>query len=133
MKNLLFLIASVMTWSANAIPSLDAIEINAHSESSQCESLLDSASFDQLLRIVHRQEFDDKKREAIEQAVKGKCLKIKQIVSLLRQFSFEEDRITLAKMFWDHTDERLRFEEVIAVFEFESSKKEVRKFIAERK
>lgn len=113
--------------------SLIACLIFSTQANAQCENVLDSARFEKLLVEVQKHDFDDGKLQSIEQVGNGSCYQVEQVIQLLGQFSFEEDRISLIKVLWTRIKDKSRLEEILAVFEFESSKKEVRKFIAEFK
>lgn len=98
-----------------------------------CPAALDSVAFVKLLSKVEANDFDGGKVTLIKETAKGICYSSEQIKALLDLLSFEEDKIALAKYLWDHVNDPANFLNILSVFEFESSKKEIRAHIAASK
>lgn len=94
-----------------------------------CTTAIDSAAFDGIKTNIVQQDFDDAKVTIIANLVKTTCFSCKQVKSLMALFSFEEDKITIAKLTFARVADPQNFDIIYTVFEFDSSKDEIRQHI----
>ena len=119
-KNLFILILTV---------ALTALSNKVNANIDSCKTAIDSAGFANFKANIAQQDFDDAKITIISNSLKTKCYSCEQVKTLLELFSFEEDKIAIAKKAYGHVVDPKNFEIIYAVFEFESSKKEIKQHI----
>lgn len=100
---------------------LFAITLSAQAE---CDSPMDNSNFQIALKNVQGHDFDEAKKEAISKLFTS-CLTSEQIKSLLKELSFEEDKLELAKAAFKNVSDPENFDVIKSVFDFDDSKKEI--------
>jgi hypothetical protein len=94
-----------------------------------CKTVVDSTEFVKFKNNISLQDFDDAKITIISNSLETKCFSCEQIKTLLELFSFEEDKISIAKKAYGHVFDPHKFEVIYTVFEFDSSKNEIKQHI----
>ncbi len=106
---------------ALTVLGLFAITLSTQAE---CESPMDNNNFQIALKKVQSHDFDEAKKEAISKLF-ASCLTSEQVKSLLKQLSFEEDKLELAKVAFKNVSDPENFAVIKSVFDFDDSKKEI--------
>ena len=107
MKKLLFLLTLLLV-----------LQVELHAE---CSSNLSKEAFKTALEEVHKLNFDAAKKKTIE-ALFEKCLTSIQVKDLLKELSFEEDKIDLAKKGFNYVSDPKNYGVLKEIFDFEESK-----------
>ncbi|HRX81252.1 MAG TPA: DUF4476 domain-containing protein [Pirellulaceae bacterium] len=81
--------------------------------------------FAKLLANLKEQSFDEQKLEFVKTFVKGRPLNCDQASKLLKTFSFDDDRIAAAVIVHPGLVDSENFFEVLKIFPFDSSRKQV--------
>ena len=119
MKKHLFILLLLLTASAQKIQAgLDS-----------CKIKMDSAHFAVLHNQIKVQDFDGVKITMLSEALKSSCLSTDQVRRAILLFSFEEDKVLMTKRAYGKIADPHNFIRIYAVFEFESSKLEIKQHI----
>ncbi|MFT6747546.1 MAG: hypothetical protein ACJAZ2_001899 [Glaciecola sp.] len=94
-----------------------------------CKVAADSTDFAAFQANIAQQDFDDTKITIISNSLETKCFTCEQVKILLGLFSFEEDKIVIGKKAYGHVFDPVNFKLIYTVFEFESSKNEIKQHI----
>jgi hypothetical protein len=89
-----------------------------------CSPKLSLDSFQIELKKIKLYDFDQAKKESIE-ILFSYCLTSLQVKALLKELSFEEDKLELAKKAYSQVSDPSKFNIVKDIFDFEASKKEI--------
>lgn len=108
---------------------LIGVSSNVFGAVDSCKVAVDSTDFVAFQANISQQDFDDAKITIISNSLETKCFTCKQVKTLLELFSFEEDKITIGKKAYGHVFDPINFDLIYTVFEFESSKKEIKQHI----
>lgn len=98
-----------------------------------CTTAISNDSFKSELKKITAHDFDEAKKEATEKLLLGKCFTSEQVKKILEQLSFEEDKLELAKKAFPQVVDKQNFGIISTVFEFDSAKQELNKFILDSK
>jgi len=101
------------------------LAVNAQSE---CKPVAPEV-VQQTITKVKAQSFDEGKLKLISDLVTEKCITTEQFLNLVKQLSFEEDKIMITKKVYPKLLDPQNIDLVLNTFEFETSKKEVLSFI----
>ena len=106
----------------------------APSQSAPAKPACDMAAgdFNKLKGSVKSKPFSDDKKSTLKVGMKGKCITTYQVKDLLELFSFESDKLEMAKYLYDFTSDQDNYYSVGDVFSFSSSVRELNQFL-ERK
>ncbi|NJM94203.1 MAG: DUF4476 domain-containing protein [Cytophagales bacterium] len=78
---------------------------------------------------IDKQSFAEGKMRVAKQATKGRCLTVKQVITLMNLFSFEADKLSFAKYAYQLTSDKNNYYQVNEVFSFSSSGTELDEYI----
>jgi hypothetical protein len=93
---------------------------------------LSRSDFESLKSSVSQQSFSDSKLVIIQQAIKNRTLNTVQDIELIKMMSFEQDKIKLAKLLYDFTNDKQNYYQVNAAFTFSSSVDELNKYLSSK-
>lgn len=96
-----------------------------------CQPISD-LSFTSLVKSIESKEFVDIKMELAQQGVKGKCLSVDQVKSLMELFESDSDRLKVAKYAFTNSFDGDDFEGVTEAFKFEQNKSALKEFISKK-
>jgi|GEM_PF-453544 len=88
------------------------------------------AEFESLKSTVIQQHFTDTRMGIIRQAVRGRSLTTAQDIELIRLFSFEQDKVKLAKFLYDFTSDGQNYFKINSLFSFSTSVDELNKYLS---
>ncbi|WP_165219293.1 DUF4476 domain-containing protein [Aquisphaera insulae] len=90
---------------------------------------LSQPEFDKLLQGLRKESFDDRRLAYIENFALIRPLSCAQATTLLKSFSFDENRVKATKALYPHLIDRQSFNDVLGAFTFESGRAEARKAV----
>jgi hypothetical protein len=88
------------------------------------------AEFESLRSSVLQQHFTDTRMGIIRQAIRGRSLTTAQDTELIRLFSFDGDKVKLAKLLYDFTSDRENYFKINNLFSFSTSVDELNKYLS---
>jgi hypothetical protein len=94
-----------------------------------CLGPMPSYDFEQANRIMARTRFSNAQKQIFRQVVDHNCLLTDQIGVLLNHFSFENDRLEMAKYAWHSAVDPERYYLITDLFRFENSKSNLLNYI----
>ncbi|MFN5347745.1 MAG: DUF4476 domain-containing protein [Bacteroidota bacterium] len=98
-----------------------------------CPVPMSPNDFSDLKRTVNSKTFEDTKLTIAKQVVSSQCLLTNQVKDLLGCFTFEANKLEMAKNCYSHTYDIGNYFKVNDVFTFESSIEELNEYIESRK
>jgi hypothetical protein len=93
-----------------------------------CIKAMNTADFQKAKSSIEAQSFSESKMKVARQAVRG-CVNTAQVRDLLGLFSFEADKLALAKFVYDFTTDKNNFYTLSDVFSFSASSDELQDFL----
>lgn len=99
----------------------------------KCKFPLNAAEFQSFYEGISEVAFEDSKLEYLKISKQNKCFTTFQIKTILKEFNFEDSRILAAKMCFPHCTNPENYTEILDVFDFSSSKEEIKKMMHESK
>lgn len=92
---------------------------------------MDSRSFDQLKQTLRNESFDNTRLSIAKQAAASQYFKAVQVKELMELFSFEKNRLELAKFCYSRTIDKGNYFIVNDAFSFSNSKEELSRYMRE--
>ncbi len=86
-------------------------------------------AFMRLLAALEEASFSDEKYAIVKEAASKNYFKSEQVLKILKKFSFESDRLKVAKLLYPRVVDPENFFVVYEAFTFSSSKEELRKWV----
>ncbi|MCR4680505.1 MAG: DUF4476 domain-containing protein [Bacteroidales bacterium] len=86
--------------------------------------------FQQALNRIKKETFEKDRMALAKQITRQNALSVEQVMSICRTFTFDKDRLEYAKFAYPSCVEKNKYYLVNDVFEFDSSKQELDKFVA---
>jgi len=93
---------------------------------------MSAADFREAQGSIDKQKFSDTKITLAKQVIKNSCMTSDQVRDLLKLFSFENDRIEVAKYAYAFVYDSDKYYKVNDAFQYSSSVDELNKFINSR-
>jgi len=90
---------------------------------------MDAKTFESAKRSVASKSFADEKKTTARQMLKSNCMSTDQIIELMGSFSFEDDKLEVAKMAYDRCSDPENYWKVNDVFTFSDSIEELDEFL----
>lgn len=109
----------------------DSVFVANYTGARGCASPVASSEFMALDEALANSMFEFEKMEAVRKRLPNQCLTVDQVKVVLQHFEFEDNRVEVAKMAYQHTFDIGNFEEVLDLFILNSSKEAVQAFIAQ--
>lgn len=91
---------------------------------------MDNNGFNAMLGSVKNQSFSDGQRTVAQQALRNNCITVAQLRLLLEEFSFEKDKLDMAKFAYAYTYDVGNFFQINDGFSFSTSTRDLEQFIA---
>lgn len=93
--------------------------------------VMDNRSFSEFLNVLRKNaNFDESKLSMIRQQMRTTMFTAEQITALVKEMSFDKNRLSLAKSMYTKCVDQERYFLVYDAFDFESSKKELMDYIS---
>lgn len=97
-----------------------------------CGYPMSSSEFDEAKSSIASKGFEDTKMTLVKQIGRDRCFTVEQVKGLMGLFSFEDNKLDLAKFAYDHTYDIGNYYKVNDVFSFESSVEDLNEYIKSR-
>ena len=94
---------------------------------------MNERSFEQLKQSIRRESFDDTKLSIAKTATRDQAVSTAQVKELLGLFSFEQNKLDLAKYCYQYTTDYNNYYSVANSFGFSSSKQELLRYIEQNR
>lgn len=108
-------------------------EVSVNNNTSSCSNgSMSDGDFDDLQSMVRKVSFSDSKQNIIKEAIPGHCISAVQVKQLLTLFSFEADKLAVAKYLYRYTSDKQNYFKVNEAFSFSSTVDELKKYIREQ-
>lgn len=88
-----------------------------------------TVDYNSLIEAVKNESFADDKKMVAKQALNNKCISTDQVVGLMKEFGFDDDRLEMAKYCYDRCSDADNYFKVNSAFSFSDSKEELNKYI----
>ncbi|REJ81617.1 MAG: DUF4476 domain-containing protein [Bacteroidetes bacterium] len=89
----------------------------------------DDEDFYNILSVLQEQSFESSRLELAENWIRNNYLTSLQVKELMEQFDFESTRLDIAKKSYEHTVDKNNFHITYSAFVFDSSVKELNRFV----
>lgn len=93
------------------------------------ERAMGNAEFKRVLQNIDREWLESNKIKSASQVIKTSKLTTDQVKELMRLFSFENNRLEVAKQAYVNTIDKWNYSEVNTLFSFQASKMELERYI----
>ncbi len=115
------------TTNSNLNPNTASTSTQNAPNTTSCDAAnaMSSSSFSAAKQTITKQSFDDTKLSTAKQIIKTNCLSSQQIKEIMLLFSFEETRLTLAKMSHERCIDKNNYFMINDSFTFDSSVEEL--------
>ncbi len=97
-----------------------------------CQPPLSEARFSNMLSTIEDQDFASSKKRIAKQVISNNCMVVSHLVEILELFTFESDKLEMAKFAYAYIYDIENYYEVNNVFDFESSIEELDEFLRTR-
>lgn len=91
---------------------------------------MDDREFSLVLQQMDKEWFEGNKIKSATQVVKSNRLTTDQVMQIMRLFTFENNKLEVAKQAYANTVDKRNYESVFTLLTFNSSKDELRRFIS---
>jgi hypothetical protein len=98
----------------------------------RCAQPMTAADFREAQSSIDKQKFSDSKKNVAKQVIKNSCITSDQVRDLLKLFTYENDRIEIAKYAYEFVFDADKYYKVNDGFQYSSSVDELNKFINAR-
>ncbi|MBC7937198.1 MAG: DUF4476 domain-containing protein [Rhizobacter sp.] len=94
---------------------------------------MNERSFEQLKQSIRRESFDDTKLSIAKTAIRDQAVSTTQVKELLGLFSFEQNKLDIAKYCYQYTTDHNNYYLVANSFAYSSSKQELMRYIEQNR
>lgn len=94
---------------------------------------MNEIDFQRALSVIKSEDFENTKLSTAKQVASNNLLTVNQISRICRLFEFDNSRLDFAKSAYSHCVDRNQYYLLHSVFEFDSNKKELDKFVQQQK
>lgn len=94
-----------------------------------CEQAMKAKDFKQQLKVIQNTQFSDTKLQLCKGLIKANCISTKQLIELLKVFSFEQHKAEIAKEAYDSVVDQSNFYKIYPLFKQEINIQEIEKYI----
>ena len=99
----------------------EIVYVDGYSGEIGCTTPLSETRFQNMLATIEDQSFASSKKRIAKQVIRANCMVASHIVDILELFSFESDKLEVAKFAYDYTYDIENYYLINNVFDFESS------------
>ena len=93
------------------------------------ETAMSNTSFENLRNTIRQERFTSSKMMIIKQALQDNYFITEQVKQMAQQFSFEDDKLQVAKMAFNRTIDKANYHLLYSIFSYSSSKEDLAKYI----
>ncbi len=94
-----------------------------------CPQPMSNAMFASAKNTIEDADFENTRITTAKNIIGANCLTTEQVMAICKLFDFEHSKIELAKFAYSHTYDKANYFKVNTVFEFDSSKQELNKYV----
>lgn len=98
-----------------------------------CRQAMNARDFEDARKTISGISFDDTKLSTAGQIVEANCLNTGQIITLIKVFSFEQNKLEFAKMAYNSCVDKNNYYKVVSAFTFDASKNELNDYLQSRR
>ncbi len=91
-----------------------------------------TVDYNSMISAVKNEGFADNKKMVAKQALDNKCISTDQVIGLMKEFSFDDDKLEVAKYCYDRCSDRDNYYKVNSAFSFSDSKEALNKYIGNK-
>lgn len=91
---------------------------------------MSDADFKKLVATITASKYETKKLDTLNASITGAALATDQVRQLMNLFSFESNKLTVAKLLYDHTVDQQNYSKLAAGFNFQANKDAFEKFLS---
>ncbi len=107
---------------------------HAHISTSSCNGhVFNGSEFGDFRNGISSKSFSGTMKTVLKQGMEDRCIEVYQVKELMSMFSFETDKIEMAKFLYDFTMDKQNYYKVNDVFGFSSSVDELNDYLQNRK
>ncbi|HZG99751.1 MAG TPA: DUF4476 domain-containing protein [Flavisolibacter sp.] len=93
------------------------------------ETAMSNTSFENLRNTIRQERFTSSKMVIIKQALQDNYFTAEQVKQMAQQFSFEDDKLQVAKLAFNRTIDKANYHLLYSIFSYSSSKEDLAKYI----
>lgn len=101
----------------------------AKAKPTSCTSAMPSANFERARKSIEAKSFAEEQMTVCNQIIKANCFSVKQVVSLMEIFTYEENKLSVAKLAYPKTVDKNNFYQINDALTYSSSVDDLNKFI----
>lgn len=101
----------------------------APSKNSGCMTAMFAADFERAKKSIEAKSFVEEQMTVCKQVIQANCFSVKQVISLMEIFSYEESKLSVAKLAYSKTVDKGNYYQVNDGFSYSASVEELNKFI----
>lgn len=98
-----------------------------------CDGGLVNNDINDITQSLKKQTFESTRVTLAKQIIRSRCLLVSQVIAILNEFTFESNKLDLAKFAYDYTYDRDNYFKVNDAFTFSSSIDDLAKYIDSRR
>ncbi|TKC05210.1 DUF4476 domain-containing protein [Pedobacter frigoris] len=93
---------------------------------------MSDASFNELLAVVKREDFDANKAKMIKTSLAGNRISTNQLAALVKIMDFDGKKLEVAKLGYDSVIDRQNFFKIYPLFDFSTNKNQLMDYVSKR-
>ncbi len=131
MKKLYFTLIIVALYGCSI--TKDGIIINAPTvpSISVCANVATDADVQLMVDKIESQAFKDEKLSRARLVTKNYCFVSSQVISIMEAFTFEDNKLTMAKELYDQTTDKANYDTVVDALTYKSDRDELIDYISQ--
>jgi Domain of unknown function (DUF4476) len=101
------------------------------SQPAACTSAMLSTDFDRARKSIEAKSFTEEQMTICTQVIKANCFSVKQVLSLMEIFTYEESKLSVAKLAYPKTIDKNNYYQINDAFSYSSTVEALNKFMEE--
>lgn len=97
----------------------------------RCQGAMTTGSYNRALASINGKSFAEDKMTVFNQVIRGNCLSTSQVVGIMKAFTYEEDKVAVAKKAYERTIDQDNYYQVNDALTYEDSMAELARFLEE--
>ncbi len=110
----------------------EVVYVDGYTGEIGCQPPLSQSRFNSMLNTIDDQSFASSKKRIAKQIISNNCMVVGDLVQILELFTFESDKLEMAKFAYQYIYDIENYYEVNNVFDFETSIEELDRFLQGR-
>lgn len=122
----------LLTWVC--LVSLEMAGLGAQSYAQTCSQPLSETIFNTYQQQLKQESFEEDRMKKAVSFIKSKqCMKVSQIKLIIQLFNFEDNQLEFAKLAFQYAHDPENYREIVALFSYAGTRKNLAKYISKRK